>query len=158
MPGILLLVVVCFQKVLFCFPKLSLHVIYIGAGCNLQRLSKKHSTQNCHRQSLGHLSQSWAWSIFPLLPERKVLAPVHLLYYIWDEQRRTLCWIHQGRILVILVCFVRCINTYYFMCLLFKHFQLLPCLKYKREYVVLQINTVVHFRSYHCLFPLRLID
>ena len=40
MPGILLLVVVCFRRVVFCFPKLSLHVIYTGAGLNLQRLEK----------------------------------------------------------------------------------------------------------------------
>ena len=80
----------------------------------------------------------------------KVLGLAHLLYYTWNKQRDTFCWIHQGRLdFSMKICagfLVHCVNSYNFICLLFKHFQLLLSLKFKRKYVVFQI--IVQLSSY----------
>ena len=137
MPNLLLLVVVCFHKGVFCFSNLSLHAIYTGAGCNLQSLSA--ITTFISRLGLEHLSFI-AWKKGVSTTSSSLL---HMrwatVYPLLNSSGTTNQW------KFVLVCFARCINTYYFMCLLFKHFQLFLCLKSKREYVVLQINIVVYF-------------
>ena len=108
------------------------------------------------------LSISWDWSIFLLLPERKVLAPAHLLYYIWDKQRGTLCWIHQRwldssmEICTGLFCaLLQCVLFYVHA---FETFSTAPLLEIQTQICCSSNQYVVHFRSSPCFFPLRLID